>query len=44
MWIIFKVYLICYNITSAVYVLVFWLRGRQDLSSLTKDRNHIPCI
>ena len=26
------------------YVLVFWLRGVWDLSSLTRDRTHTPCI
>ena len=26
------------------YVLVFWLQGMWDLSSLTRDWTHIPCI
>ena len=39
----FKVfYWICYHIASIFYVLVFW--GMCNLSSLTWDRTHTPCI
>ena len=35
---ILKVFIeFCYKITSVVYVLVFWLQGMRDLSSLARD-------
>ena len=37
-------YWVCYNIASFVYVLVFWPWGMWDLSSLTRERTHTPCI
>ena len=40
----FKVfYWICYNTSSVIYALVFWLRGMWDLSSPTRDWTHTPC-
>ena len=38
-----SLYLISYNIASAVCI-VFWPRGRWDLSSLTRDQTCTPCI
>ena len=39
-----SLYWMCYNIVSAVYALVFWLRGMWDLSSLTGNQTCAPCI
>ena len=39
-----SLYWICDNIASALRVLVFWLRGMWDLSSLTRARTRTPCI
>ena len=38
-----RVYWTCCNIAS-VLCFYFWLRGMWDLSSLTRDRTHTPCI
>ena len=36
---------LCLNMASFFfYVLVFWLRGMWDLSSLTRDQTRTPCI
>ena len=44
MWIIFKVFIEFITILLLFYVLVFWPQGMWDLSSLTRDRTHTPCI
>ena len=44
MWTIFKVFIEFVTILLLFYVLVFWLRGMWDLSSLTRDSTHTPWI
>ena len=44
MWTIFKVFIEFVTILLLFYVLVFWPRGVWDISSLTRDRTHTPCI
>ena len=44
MWTIFKVFSEFVTILFLIYVLVFWPRDMQDLSSLTRDRTHTPCM
>ena len=44
MWTIFKVFIEFVTILLLFYVLVFWLRGTWDLSSLTRDQTHTRCI
>ena len=44
MWTIFKVFIEFVTILLLFYVLVFWLQGKWDLSSLTRDRTCTPCI
>ena len=38
MWTIFKVFIEFVTILLLFYVLVFWMQGKWDLSSLTRDR------
>ena len=44
MWTISKVFIEFVTVLLLFYVLVFWLRGMWNLSSLTRDRTHTPCI
>ena len=44
MWTIFKVFIEFVTILLLFYVLVFWLQGTWDLSSLTRDRTCTPCF
>ena len=44
MWTIFKVFIEFVTILHLFYVLVLWLQGMWDLSSLTRDQTCIPCI
>ena len=44
MWTIFKVFIKFVTILFLSYILDFWSRGMWDLSSLTGDRTHTPCI
>ena len=44
MWTIFKVFIKVVTIWFLSYILDFWPGGMWDLSSLTGDRTHIPCI
>ena len=44
MWAIFKVFIEFVTIFLLFYVLVFWLRGMWDLSSLTGNQTCAPCI
>ena len=44
MWTIFKVLIEFVTILLLFYVLVFWLQGMWDLSSLTRDRTRTSCI
>ena len=44
MWTILKVFTEFVTILLLFYVLVFWLRGMWDLSSLTRDRTWTLCI
>ena len=44
MWTIFKVFIDFVTALLLFYVLVFWPQGMWDLSSLTRDRTHAPCI
>ena len=44
MWTIFKACIEFVTILLLFYVLVFWPGGMSVLSSLTRDRTHIPCI
>ena len=47
MWTIFEVFIDFVTVLLLFYVLFlffFWLRGMWDLSSLTRDQTHTPCI
>ena len=44
MWTIFKVLIEFVTILLLLYVLVFWLQGKWDLSSLTGGWTHTACI
>ena len=44
MWTIFKLFIEFVTVLLLFYVLVFWLQGMWDLSSLTRDQTHTPCI
>ena len=44
MWITLKVFSEFVTILLLFYVLVFWLRGMWDPSSLTRDGTHTPCL
>ena len=44
LWTIFKVFIESVTILLLFYVSVFWLQGMWDLSSLTRDHTHTPCI
>ena len=42
MWTILKVFIEYFTVLLS-YVIVFWLRGMWDLSSLIRDQTHTPC-
>ena len=45
MWTIFQgLYWVCYNIASGFFAFVFWPWAMWDLSSLTRDSTHDPCV
>ena len=44
MWTIFKVFIEFVTVFLLVYVLVFWPTGMWDLSTLTWDQTHTPCL
>ena len=44
MWVIFNVFIKLVTTLLLFPVLVFWPLGMWDLSSLTRDRTHIPYI
>ena len=45
MWTIFKVFIEFVTILLLFfYILVFWLQGMWDLSSLMRDQTRTPCI
>ena len=44
MWIIFKVSTEFTAVLLLFYVLVFWLQAMWDLSCLTRNLTHTPCI
>ena len=44
MWIFFKVFIEFFTVLLLFYVLVFWLQGMWNLSCLTRNLTHIPCI
>ena len=44
MWAIFKIFIEFVTILVLFYVLVPWLQGKGDLTSLTRDPTHTPCI
>ena len=39
-----SLYWICYSTTSVLCFVFFWWKGMWDLSSLTRDQIHTPCI
>ena len=43
-WSILKVFIEFVTILLLLYVLIFWPQGMWDLSSLTRDQTHTPCI
>ena len=43
-WTIFKVFIEFVTVFLLVYVLVFWPTGMWDLSTLTWDQTHTPCL
>ena len=44
MWAIFRVFIEFVTMLLPFYVLVFWLQGMWDLSFLTRDWTHTPCV
>ena len=44
MWTIYKVFIEFVTESLLFYVLFFWSRGLCDLSSLTGNQTHIPCV
>ena len=44
MWAVFKIFTECITVLLLSYVWVFWPRDMWDLTSLTGDQTHTPCI